>query len=274
MANTSTGVPQSALVREGGMPTLIWYQFFVSLWQRTGAATGSVSIALDNITNVVGSILFRGPAAWIGLGPGAQDKVLRIGAQSLPEWDNVDGNSFAEEAENLFFASPNGAEGKPGFRQVETADLQGIAGQFPATATDDDAAAGHLGQYIFSEVDAGSAVAMASTVANDITSIELSPGDWDVWANIATAPAGATTTSSLSAWIGTASATDPGAPNAGAYLLQMAAIGAGLSQAQSVGMKRITVANGATQTVYLSANMTFAISTMKAYGFLGARRPR
>lgn len=107
-----------------------------------------------------------------------------------------------------------------------------------------------------------------------MTSINLTAGDWDVWANVGTAPAGGTTTSIIRAWINTASATDPGAPNAGAYVLEQQAIGAGLGQVMPVGMTRITVPAGPAQAVYLSAQVTFAVPTLGAYGSLQARRAR
>lgn len=266
------GVPQGAVTSPDGSPTPIWYQFFVALWNRTGGALGTVSLQLDTITQVLGSLLYRASSGWAGLGPGAQNSVLKVNA-SLPAWGLLDGNSFPTQQPSLFFAAPL-AGGVASFRAVNTADLDPVAGQFPGSGTDDNADAGNVGEYIYSEIGSGAAVPLTSGTAADITSIELTPGDWDVWATVASDPAASTTTSAVNAWINTASATNPGAPNNGAYLSSQLTIGAGLGQVMPVGQMRISVAAETTATAYLSTNMTFAASTMGAYGFLGARRAR
>lgn len=273
MANPSSigvpGIPQAPL-QTGNSINPLWYDFFVRLWKRTGGASGSPSIILDNITSTVGSILYRGASQWLGLAPGAQSKVLRMGA-SFPEWDTLDGASFGSQAGNLFFVSPNGGAGPPTFRAVATQDLTPIAGQIPGTATNNSATAGNVGEYI---TGSATGVAVVNATPKDITSINLTAGDWDVWGSIATAPAGTTTTGIIRAWISATSATDPGAPNGGAYLLDQHTLGAGLAQLEPIGMMRITVPAGPAVTVFLSTAISFAVSTMAAAAFLGARRAR
>ena len=274
MAQTLTGfpgVPQSRILRPNGDLDNQWFQFFNVLFQRTGGQSGSPTLILDNIGNTPGSLLYRAALAWLTLAPAAQYRVLRMGV-SFPQWDALDGNSFGSQAAAKFFASPSGAPGIAAFRQLATADLSPIKGQFPGTATNDAAAAGNVGEFISSQIGSGAPVGLTSGAAADITSIALTPGDWDVWANVATAPNAATTASLIRSWINTASATDPGAPNNGAYLLQQQSFAAGLAQVAPVGRMRLSL-NGNT-TVYLSINVTFAVNTMGAYGFLGARRAR
>jgi hypothetical protein len=275
VANPTTGfpsIPQGALINPDGTPSPIWYQFFVSLWNRTGGAAGTPSLVLDNLSDVPGALLYRAASAWQGLAPAARYKILRMGPQ-FPGWELLDGNSFGAKAGSNFFVAPI-AGGVPTFRPVATSDLAPIAGELPATATNDDATAGNLGEYAFSQIASGAAVPLVSGTIADITSIPLSPGDWDVWANVVSAPAPTTTASILRAWIHTISATDPGAPNSGAYLLNQSAMGAGLAQAYSLGMRRLSVPTGPNATAFLSIQMTFAVATMGAYGFLGARRAR
>lgn len=272
-SNVSTGfpgVPQGPMIAPSGAPSPLWYQFFVALWNRTGGALGSASVQLNTISNSIGSILYRTSTAWQGLPAGAANRVLKI-VGGLPSWAQLDGGSFSNQGPSEFLLSPI-ASGQPTFRQIQTADLVPIEGQFPGTATDNNAGAGNIGEYIFEEVDSGSAVVLVTNTPNDIASIPLTPGDWDVWATVASAPAGTTTTSAISAWINTVSATDPGSPNGGAFLLQNQAIGAGLGQTSPVGMMRISIP--VNTTVYLSTTMKFAVSTMEAYGFLAARRAR
>lgn len=271
MANTNTGFPAGGpVVTKDGLPTPIWFQFFLQIWQRLGGATGSLSIQLDSISSTLGAILYRGASAWKGLNPGAHYKVLRMGVQ-FPEWDTLDGNSFGSQTANEFLAAPNGAPGIPSFRTIATGDLSGTAGQYPATGTNDNAGAGDIGEYL-SNTAAG--VVLANATPTDVVTLSLPPGNWIIWGNVETAPAAGTTTSIIRSWINTASATDPGFPNAGAYALQQLTIGAGLAQAMPLGQMRITVPAGPNETVYLSINATFAVSTMTASAFIAAIRPR
>jgi len=253
------GVPQSQMVDSNQLPTPVWLQFFLTLWNRTGGALGSASVLLDTISNVPGSILIRNLAQWVGLAPAAQGSVLQMGAL-LPQWGNVSGTSFANQNKNLFLAGPlAGVAVAPTFRGLGYQDLQ--SGEFPGTVTNDNAIAGNLGEIISSQVILGAPVALGTGVTSDITFINLTAGDWDVWGNIAIDAA----PTSAKGWINQASVTDPGAPNSGAYIQWVT------SQCLPVGLTRISLAGAA--TVYLSINATFG-GVMNAYGFLGARRQR
>lgn len=143
------------------------------------------------------------------------------------------------------------------------------------TTTNDNAAAGSVGEYISSTVLVGSAVSLSSSATANITSISLTAGDWDVEGNIVFNPAGSTTTTLATAAINTTSATLPTAPGAGAYnfwFTSSAGTAAGFAPALPTGMTRISLAS--TTTVYLVAQATFGVSTETAYGFIGARRAR
>lgn len=267
------GLPQGPIAGKDGTPTSLWVQFFLTLWNRTGQNTGSPSLIIDNISDVPGALLYRNASAWVGLGPAAQYKALRMGA-AFPEWDTLDGNSFGAQPKANFFLAPTAAAGIPAFRALVSTDLAAIAGQLPGTVTNDNAAVGNVGEYLSSQIAPGAAVPVTSGNPFDITTLSLEPGDWDVWGNIGSAPDVTTTTSQVRGWIGTVSATDPGAPNQGAYALSQSGVGAGLGTVLPVGTIRITVPAGPNLTVYLSTVMGFATSTMGAFGFLGARRAR
>ena len=145
---------------------------------------------------------------------------------------------------------------------------QGIIG-----ATDGgNAAAGEVGEYKEAEVLIAAAVSLVSATAKDITSLSLTPGDWDVWGVVDTNPAASTTMSTVEGGISTASATAPTKPNKGALFHYQQSFGAGLAQDFPVGMRRISIAT--TTTVYLSVKASFAISTLSAYGLMAARRAR
>lgn len=144
-----------------------------------------------------------------------------------------------------------------------------IAGQIPGTATNDDAAAGMVGEFISSTVLAGSAVALTNGVSANVTSISLTAGDWDVEGYIEPIPAG--TLNTVICWTSTVSATTPTRPNNGGIAIMFNTLAPTGFFGMTIGRQRIKLA--ATTTVYLSCNMSFS-STCGAYGFIGARRAR
>lgn len=147
------------------------------------------------------------------------------------------------------------------------------SGQLPGTATNDNASAGNIGEYISSTVIESGAVPITSNMAADITSISLTAGDWNVWGAIVSDPAASTTQADVEGWISTTSATEPTKPNGGATLQIFPGTGATGNRVSSpVGMTRVSLAG--TTTVYLSGESVFGVSTSAMYGFIGARRVR
>lgn len=143
----------------------------------------------------------------------------------------------------------------------------------PGTITNDNAAAGKLGEFISSTVLAGALVSLTTATTANVTSISLTAGDWDVWGNICFAANAATTATVFAGGISLTSATYPTAPGSGA----MAAITNSLAPAipgvvMPVGQLRVSIAS--TTTVYLLASAIFAVNTMGVFGFIGARRAR
>jgi hypothetical protein len=136
-----------------------------------------------------------------------------------------------------------------------------------------NAAAGSIGEYISSQVLQGSATGITTGTPANVTSISLSPGDWDVWGSVGFVAAGSTTATQQIGWISTTSASLPASPNNGAmfsYLGTGAA--AGGNGVFPIGRIRLSLAS--TTTVYLGAQSSFSVSTMSVYGFIGARRVR
>lgn len=149
--------------------------------------------------------------------------------------------------------------------------LPSTNGQVPGTTTNDDAAAGCVGEYISSNIVNGSGPnAVTSGNVYDITSISLTAGDWNVWATAGVAATG--TPSLLYSTINTVSATIAALPNTGAGLLDNVAGIAGGGLVLPVGMQRKSLA--ATTTIYLCARTDFIGGVSQLYGFLGARRAR
>lgn len=138
--------------------------------------------------------------------------------------------------------------------------------------TNSNAAAGAVGEYISSNIPFGTPVPLASGTPVNITSIVLTPGDWDVSATVGFLPAGTTTTTAVGGGISTTSGTMPVAPAAGGYIGMNYATPAGQGNVLPVGITRFSLAT--TTTVYLVGQSTFAVSTNSGYGFIRARRVR
>lgn len=181
----------------------------------------------------------------------------------------VSGQNFAAQAPGTIFAGPaSGGSTKPSFRTLVSSDMAGIAGSFPGVANATSAPVGDVGEYIF-QTNGG---ALTSATPTDIATLALTAGDWDVWANFYTTPAGGASQTLLKAWISTTSATDPGPANNGAYVQHPTTAGEVGAQALPVGMMRLSL--GAGSAAFLSAAVTFTGGTMSGNGFIGARRRR
>ena len=144
------------------------------------------------------------------------------------------------------------------------------------TARGDNASAGYVGEVISSMLTSGSAISLTTATGATVTSISLTAGDWDVYGHIVFVPAAGTSITILSAGITQTAATVPssgGSISETLFREQRAAFvpGAG-HMSEPVPAARLSLA--ATTTVYLTAQATFTVSTMVAYGGIWARRAR
>lgn len=144
------------------------------------------------------------------------------------------------------------------------------ASQIPGTTTNDNAASGNVGEYISSNLGSGSAITMSSETTENITSISLTPGDWDVYINLKYLPASAKTIllayASLSTTSGVLDSTDFGFS---AWLGSFT--GDGSSVLGLSGGYRLSLAT--TTTVYAVAFVATS-GTINVFGGLWARRVR
>jgi|SRR5271166_5398512 len=143
--------------------------------------------------------------------------------------------------------------------------------QWAASATNDSATAGTIGEYVASNVP-GSTVSMSTGVAANMTSISLGAGDWDVWGNVIFIPAGTTTVQSIVAGISTSTGAFAANNGSGGQQSLQASFTTGASQLISAGQSRQSLS--ATTTVFLVAQIGFLISTCTAGGGIFARRAR
>lgn len=166
--------------------------------------------------------------------------------------------------------------------QILTADKQIIAQSFSpsttagiiGTTTNDNAAAGSVGEFISASTSFGSPVSLTTGTAADVCSISLTAGDWDVWGNVGFLGNVLTLVQYEFGWTSQTSATAPTADFLSSQVFTAAgvAIFAAGNSIFNVQQQRISLSG--TTTIYLSAQAAFSVSTCSAFGNLKARRVR
>jgi len=141
------------------------------------------------------------------------------------------------------------------------------------TTTNDDAASGSVGEYIYSEVF-GSPVSLTTNTVTDLTSITLSAGDWDVCGNVYFSPVNSTVVESVAAWVSSTSATMPNgvAISRQDYGTPGSTSAVGVPMGLPIATRRYSLATST--IIYISGISVFTISTMSIIGFISARRVR
>lgn len=149
-------------------------------------------------------------------------------------------------------------------------------GQIPGVATSSDAVAGNVGEIITSSVVSSAAVSLSSSVVSNVTSILLSPGDWDVSAmSYFTGGTGAAV-SYLWGLFSTSSNTSSSPVD----LLSQGIVFINAEPAFSHGPTSVTVPSGPSRVsissstrYYLNVVAAFS-SNVNGYGMIRARRVR
>jgi len=147
-------------------------------------------------------------------------------------------------------------------------------GQILATATNDSATTGNVGEYVSATLPSSSATALTTTVTATLASMPLGAGDWDVHANLGFTPASsATSIDLLRGSIGTSSnAIDA---TIGRQMARRYASGLGsLGNLNEFLTTTSRITSSSSFTAYLNVNCFFSVSTLSAYGVIWARRPR
>ncbi len=153
----------------------------------------------------------------------------------------------------------------------EIATSLGVAGQRPATATNDSATAGNVGEY--ATATQGSAQALTNNTALTITSVSLTAGDWDVSGTVGYAYAATTVAQTLVASISlTNNMLDTTLGRLNSFNFGSAGVTPKGGFTISTPMTRLSLAS--TTTVFLIAQSGFTTSTTTATGTIRARRVR
>lgn len=151
---------------------------------------------------------------------------------------------------------------------ITPSEVIGIKG----TGTNNDAQAGSIGEVISSYVS--SLVAMTSGTAKNITSITLTPGDWDVTGCIGFLPAATTTTSELKGSLNTTTAAfNDNAQYSFSDYYPAVVAGSSATFYKTLPTARFSVSTNT--TVYLNAKATFGVAALyHGSAIIRARRVR
>lgn len=141
------------------------------------------------------------------------------------------------------------------------------------TITNDNGPSGTVGEYIQSIVTSGSAVSLTTATSTTITSISLSPGDWDVDTLIQYNPANTTSFTSLSTSLSLVNNTSDITPGRYNNVPQGTIVANGVVT-YSAGIPAYRFSLATTTTIYVIADPIFSVSTMTGFGLLRARRVR
>jgi hypothetical protein len=130
-------------------------------------------------------------------------------------------------------------------------------------------AAGEVGELISSAVLVAATKSLTTATPLDITSVTLTPGDWEVTGNFSVVLGSATCTA-VKASTGTTAATH-GLAQHGTDLAPLTTT-ASATLSHPIPTRHVQVAAGATQVIYLVATATFSAGTATGHGVLNARR--
>jgi len=143
-----------------------------------------------------------------------------------------------------------------------------VTGQIPGTQTNDNAAAGNVGEL---QTNQANTVSMTSGISNTVVSVGLTAGDWDVWAHTNILPQAGCIPTALILSTNTVAAF-PGQDDPSTTNLQLT-FPTATEQVMSSGMKRYAVPQPG-QTIFSVLNPIFTGGSMNANGSIWARRRR
>ena len=216
--------------------------------QSSGA--NNVQVMTPNTTALVTCILTSGTTA----------------ASWYVDYNDQLGSSYLQAANNLSdLGSVSTALTNLGVTAVGTSAV----GQIAATATNDNAASGKVGELISSVISSGSALSLTSASVKDVTSISLTAGDWEVSANVTAICAAGTVITGIYGWT---SSTSASVPDSSLYSSNNATQAA--SSATGLTVPTLRYSLSATTTIYLSTVVVFSVSTATICGGIYARRAR
>lgn len=283
---------QPIVVQGTGQSTREWYQFFTNLFNAGGAGSTLGSAAFKDIgVNGAAVPLLNTINEWAVSqtfdqaldikGATSGTTVLRAAANAggvvtLPTiTTTLVGQNTTDTLSNKTLQNPTITGTASGANTIPLTMLTPAVavGQFPATATNDSATNGYIGEYKSATVTSGAAVTVTSNTSVDVTSISLTAGNWLVTGSVAFAITG-TGVQNIQAWTNTSSAALPAAPSSGGRIVLVVGGAGNFGDGTMLpaGLRRVTLTT--TTNIYLTSFAIFGSGSVSAYGFIEAWRPR
>lgn len=268
----------------GTITTGVWSATIISLQRGgTNAALTASNGGIFYSTGSTGAILS---------GTATASQVLLSGSSTTPAWSTAT-YPATTTINQLLYSSANNtivglATANSGVLVTSSGGVPSISSTLPAfttssitfnpttggivgTTTNDSTAAGKVGEIISSEVLIGAPVSISSNVAKDITTIALTAGQWNVFANIGIVGAAGTTVDTMIGCINTSTSISPASRRTFVAYQVSYAIGAG--DIEAVVPSQPMQLSGNT-TIHLVIQSQFNVSTMSAFGYIWAIRAR
>jgi hypothetical protein len=244
--------------------------------------TGSVQIATDGVVTCA----FDGTATtgdYVQISGSVAGDCKDTGSSSRPTSGQVIGRVVigGSGAASYTIAMQVGAPQSSGTGTVTSVTCFGTAitstgtcttiGQLPGTATNDNAAAGNVGEYQSASAAASAVSLTSGTIANCVT-LSLTAGDWDVSGNVIYTGNTSTTIAYSRGSVSVASATEGAITSTfnGANLAYFATIGPNYTVFAPVA--RVSLVT--TSNVFIEGLAAFSVSTLTCGGNIRARRVR
>lgn len=144
--------------------------------------------------------------------------------------------------------------------------------QLLGSATNDNATAGNIGEFLTATVAQASAIAMTTGTAITLVSLPLTAGDWDIYSAVGFIPAGTTTITSLQGSLSTTTNTQNLVPGSAITFVCASFTPGNVPIIYNITPNRVSIST--TTTYFLVGTAAFATSTMGGFGYIGARRVR
>lgn len=209
------------------------------------------------------------------VGPFFSSTQLGIGSSSdIISANNPDPSGSAPDA-NIGRIGPGIWGFGTGAHGSTAGTVQAAVGNFTnhtGTATNNNATAGSFGEVISSTIATGSSVSLSTGTTANITSISLTAGDWDCTGAVDFTFGATTSYTNLVGSISTTSAT-LGAQDSKFDFETPAAVPTATAD-MTFPLPVVRESLAGTTTVFLVAQGTFSVSTLKAYGTIRCRRMR
>jgi hypothetical protein len=186
--------------------------------------------------------------------------------------------TYAPKASPALTGTPTAPTPAPLTSNTQIATTQFVR---TGTGTNNEAAAGQVGEYIQKTVLQEQAILAVSGTSVDVATIDLGPGDWEITGQVWLNPVGAiqamaqTILSRMAVWTHTVSQTETPTPLGS--LTSMSGMSyspaSGFPPILNTGRMRLLI--DAVTTVYLGSTIIFTgPGPLSLYGYIGARRIR